>query len=219
MNISKYKAVIFDMDGVLVDTEQFYAQRREEFFSSHNIPIHHMRHSDFIGGNMREIWPQILGIDFDHEKAEASQTAYLEFKDRTPLPYKELLFPDVKDVLDSLRADNFKIGLASSSAMQDIEEMLDIHGLRSYFESILSGNDLKATKPHPEIYQLSMKALNVKPEETLIIEDSEKGITAGKAAGAIVWAIEDMRFGMDQSAADAWFPNLTSVKKELERTQ
>ncbi len=219
MNISKYKAVIFDMDGVLVDTEQFYAQRREEFFSSHNIPIHHMRHSDFIGGNMREIWPQILGIDFDHEKAEALQTAYLEFKDRTPLPYKELLFPDVKDVLDSLRADNFKIGLASSSAMQDIEEMLDIHGLRSYFESILSGNDLKATKPHPEIYQLSMKALNVKPEETLIIEDSEKGITAGKAAGAIVWAIEDMRFGMDQSAADAWFPNLTSVKKELERTQ
>ncbi|MEY8537930.1 HAD family phosphatase [Lactococcus muris] len=217
--MSKYKAVIFDMDGVLVDTEQFYAQRREEFFSSHNIPIHHMRHSDFIGGNMREIWPQILGIDFDHEKAEALQTAYLEFKDRTPLPYKELLFPDVKDVLDSLRADNFKIGLASSSAMQDIEEMLDIHGLRSYFESILSGNDLKATKPHPEIYQLSMKALNVKPEETLIIEDSEKGITAGKAAGAIVWAIEDMRFGMDQSAADAWFPNLTSVKKELERTQ
>ncbi|HAP16120.1 MULTISPECIES: HAD family hydrolase [Lactococcus] len=217
--MSKYKAVIFDMDGVLVDTEQFYAQRREEFFSSHNIPIHHMRHSDFIGGNMREIWPQILGIDFDHEKAEALQTAYLEFKDRTPLPYKELLFPDVKDVLDSLRADNFKIGLASSSAMQDIEEMLDIHGLRSYFESILSGNDLKATKPHPEIYQLSMKALNVKPEETLIIEDSEKGITAGKAAGAMVWAIEDMRFGMDQSAADAWFPNLTSVKKELERTQ
>lgn len=214
--MNKFKAVIFDMDGVLVDTEQFYAQRREEFFSNHNISIQHMKYSDFIGGNMREIWPQILGVDFDQDEAAKLHAAYLKLKDNNPLPYKELLFPDVRAVLEALEKDNYKIGLASSSAMQDIDEMLNVHGLRPYFKSILSGNDLKATKPHPEIYQLSMKALNVKPEETLIIEDSEKGIAAGKAAGATVWAIEDTRFGMNQAAADAWFPNLTAVKEKLE---
>lgn len=203
------------MDGVLVDTEQFYAQRREDFFSNHKISIRHMNHSDFIGGNMREIWPQILGLDFDQEEAAVLHAAYLKAKDCNPLPYKDLLFPDVKAVLEVLQADHYKIGLASSSAMCDIDEMLRIHDLRPYFQSVFSGNDLKATKPHPEIYQLSMQALDVKPEETLIIEDSQKGIAAGKAAGATVWAIKDTRFGMDQSAADAWFPTLTAISKEL----
>ncbi len=118
------------MDGVLVDTEQFYAQRREEFFSNHNISIQHMKYSDFIGGNMREIWPQILGVDFDQDEVAKLHAAYLKLKDNNPLPYKDLLFPDVKAVLEALKNDKFKVGLASSSAMQDIDEMLNIHGLR-----------------------------------------------------------------------------------------
>lgn len=114
MKMNKFKAVIFDMDGVLVDTEQFYAQRREEFFSNHNISIQHMKYSDFIGGNMREIWPQILGVDFDQDEVAKLHAAYLKLKDNNPLPYKDLLFPDVKTVLEALENDNFKIGLASA---------------------------------------------------------------------------------------------------------
>lgn len=55
----KFKAVIFDMDGVLVDTERYYLQRREEFFGGHGISINHLSPSDFIGGNMKDIWPRI----------------------------------------------------------------------------------------------------------------------------------------------------------------
>ncbi|MER2141389.1 MAG: HAD family phosphatase, partial [Priestia megaterium] len=174
--MNKFKAVIFDMDGVLVDTEQFYAQRREEFFSNHNISIQHMKYSDFIGGNMREIWPQILGVDFDQDEAAKLHAAYLKLKDNNPLPYKELLFPDVKAVLEALEKDNYKIGLASSSAMQDIDEMLNVHGLRPYFKSILSGNDLKATKPHPEIYNKVLKLTGVEADKAVAVEDSLSGL-------------------------------------------
>ena len=215
--MSQFKAVIFDMDGVLVDTENYYAQRRAEFFGTHRIPINHMKPTDFIGGNMKDIWPMILGENFDEKQAKNFQKAYSEFKEEQPLPYEELLFPDVRDILDYLQKENYKIALASSSAMFDIDKMLEIHGLRPYFQAIFSGNDLKVSKPHPEIYQLTMKALAVDPTECLIIEDSEKGIAAGKAANATVWAIEDVRFGMNQSAADKKVASLTAIMQLLDQ--
>ncbi|MDM5144080.1 Phosphorylated carbohydrates phosphatase [Lactococcus lactis] len=95
------------------------------------------------------------------------------------------------DILEFLRQKEVKIALASSSSMFDIKQMLDIHQLSSYFDVILSGNDFKQTKPNPEIYLTAMSELGVEATESLIIEDSEKGIQAGEAAGATVWAIEE----------------------------
>lgn len=211
----KFKAVIFDMDGVLVDTERYYLQRREEFFGGHGISISHLTPSDFIGGNMKDIWPRILQEAFDEEKASELQEDYEQFKENHPMPYAELLFSDVPDILEFLRQKEVKIALASSSSMFDIKQMLDIHQLNSYFEVVVSGNDFKQTKPNPEIYQSTMKKLGVTPSETLIIEDSEKGIQAGEAAGATVWAIEDKRFGMNQDKADLKVDSLTAIQKLL----
>ena len=153
----KFKAVIFDMDGVLVDTERYYLQRREEFFGGHGISISHLTPSDFIGGNMKDIWPRILQGSFDEEKASELQEDYEQFKENHPMPYAELLFSDVPDILEFLRQKEVKIALASSSSMFDIKQMLDIHQLSSYFEVVVSGNDFKQTKPNPEIYQSTMK--------------------------------------------------------------
>ena len=131
------------------------------------------------------------------------------------MPYAELLFPDVQEILTFLRQKEVKIALASSSSMLDINQMLDTHQLRSYFDVILSGNDFKETKPNPEIYLTAMSELGVEATESLIIEDSEKGVQAGKSADATVWAIEDKRFGMNQDKADMKVESLTAIQKLL----
>lgn len=211
----KFKAVIFDMDGVLVDTERYYLQRREEFFGSHDISIAHLTPSDFIGGNMREIWPRILGEKFNPREAVQLQKEYEYYKATHPMPYADLLYPDVTEILDYLKEQQTKIALASSSSMNDIQQVLSIHRLQPYFEVVLSGNDLKETKPNPEIYLSAIQKLQVKAIDSLVIEDSEKGISAGKAAGATVWAIKDYRFGMNQEKADQFVDSLTSAKNLL----
>ena len=87
--------------------------------------------------------------------------------------------------------------------------------LLPYFEIILSGESFKESKPNPEIYEVAMKRLSVTPEETLIIEDSQKGIAAGVASGATVWGIKDYHFGLDQRRAARLFDTLTQIDAHL----
>ena len=87
--------------------------------------------------------------------------------------------------------------------------------LSDYFDVVLSGDDFKESKPNPEIYQVAMQELDAAPSETLIIEDSTKGIAAGVASGATVWGIKDHRFGLDQSGAVKLFDTLTQINERL----
>ncbi|OFI46636.1 HAD family hydrolase [Floricoccus penangensis] len=213
--MDKYKAIIFDMDGVLVDTEQFYYNRRQDFMNSQGISIDHLKPSFFIGGNMKGIWPKILGEDYGKWDIEKLQKDYVKHKKNYPLPYKELLFDNVDKVLSTLKKAGYKLALASSSTNHDIDLMLEENNLRKHFSIILSGEDFKETKPNPEIYITAINQLGVDSQDVLIIEDSEKGIEAGVNAGADVWAIEDTRFGMNQSKADLQVSGLSEVVSRL----
>ncbi|WEV44795.1 HAD family phosphatase [Streptococcaceae bacterium ESL0687] len=213
--MNKYKAVIFDMDGVLVDTEQFYYDRRETFMNSQGISISHLAPSFFIGGNMKNVWSKILLDDYDKWDLVKLQADYVAYKNSHPLPYKELLFPQTREVLEALKQAGYRLALASSSTNHDIKKMLADNKLADYFEFTSSGEDFKETKPNPEIYQVTMDKLGLKPDEVLIVEDSEKGIQAGVAAGATVWAIEDKRFGMNQENASRLIASLDELRDEL----
>ena len=128
-----------------------------------------------------------------------------------PLPYKELIFPDVLKVLNEVKSRGLKIGLASSSVKADILRALKENHLDGFFDVVLSGEEFKESKPNPEIYLTALNQLGVKPNQALIIEDSEKGIAAGVAAGVEVWAIKHNRHGMDQGAAKVLLDNLIDV--------
>ncbi|EJN93275.1 HAD family hydrolase [Streptococcus ratti] len=208
------KAIIFDMDGVLFDTESFYYRRREVFLNSKGISIKHLPPAFFIGGNIKQAWRQILGSDYDRWDTEQLQKEYTDYKNNHPLPYKNLIFSDVKDVLERLHQQEIKIALASSSTKSDILLALSETDILSYFEFVLSGEEFPESKPNPEIYNEAARRLNIPKSDILIIEDSEKGIAAGVAAGMEVWAVKDRTFGLNQTAASRLVASLTQAVED-----
>lgn len=210
-----YKAIIFDMDGVLFDTESFYYRRREVFLDQKGISIKHLPPSFFIGGNMKQIWRAILREEYENWDILRLQEEYLEYKRQHPLPYKELIFTDVKNVLLELKKKNIKLALASNSTKEDILRALSETQLIEYFDVIMSGQEVKESKPSPDVYLKVMEELGVKSTETLIIEDSEKGIQAGVSSKADVWAIRDKWFGMDQSKATQLIDSLADISLKI----
>ncbi|MGT2930588.1 HAD family hydrolase [Streptococcus dentasini] len=205
------QAIIFDMDGVLFDTEEFYYTRRETFLANRGISIRHLPLSFFIGGNMKQVWEKILGNDYANWDIAQLQEDYTNYKTANPLPYKEVLFADVQMTLEALKEKGLKIGLASSSTKSDILKALGDTNLTAYFDVILSGEEFPESKPHPAIYHEAATQLGFAKSDLLVIEDSEKGIAAAVAAGIEVWAIKDERYGLDQSQANRLINNLTEV--------
>ena len=203
------QAVIFDMDGVLFDTEEFYYSRRKTFLAGRGISIDHLPPSFFIGGNMKQVWQKILGSDYDKWDVAQLQADYIAYKLANPLPYQEVIFGDVRPTFDRLSQEGFKIGLASSSTKADILKALSDTDLTHYFDVILSGQEFPESKPDPAIYNKAAELLGFAKEELLIIEDSEKGIAAAVAAGIEVWAIKDERYGLNQTAADRLIASLS----------
>ncbi|MDY4761201.1 HAD family phosphatase [Streptococcus thoraltensis] len=196
------KAVIFDMDGVLFDTEIFYFERRKHFLAQRGISIDHLAPKDFIGGNVKQTWQLVLGDDYDKWDIPKLEEEYRRQKEEQPAPYPDLIMSGAKTVIDDLKASGYRLALASSSAILDIERALKGSGLYQAFEVILSGEDFPESKPHPAIYQEAITQLGLEKDQALVIEDSQKGIEAGKRAGLKVLALKDNRFGVDQSQAD-----------------
>ncbi|WP_307975807.1 HAD family phosphatase [uncultured Streptococcus sp.] len=213
--MSKFKAIIFDMDGVLFDTETFYYDRRKKFLADRGIGIEHLPYSFFIGGNMKQVWQAVLRDDYNKWDIEQLQKDYNTYKTEHPLPYKELMFEDTADVVKQLKVQGYKIAVASSSNLADIHRALTETDLINFFDIILSGEQFEESKPYPAIYQQALKLLEVANDEALIIEDSEKGIQAGVSADVEVWAIEDHKFGMNQKKASRMLSSLRQVLTDI----
>lgn len=213
--MTKYKAIIFDMDGVLFDTEFFYYHRRKRFLKGKGISIEHLPMNFFIGGNMKLLWPAVLKEEFDQWDIEELQLEYGDYKKSYPLPYKDLLFSDTVQTIKSLNYCGYKLALASNSTKGDIDKALDESLLKDYFSVILSGQDFQRSKPDPSVYEEAVRQLGIDKSEILVVEDSEKGIEAGIRANLDVWAVKDLIFNMNQSKAARLIKNLEELTRLL----
>lgn len=203
-----YRGIIFDMDGVLADTESFYERRREEYLAA--INFRWSRDADFTGSNEKALWETI--VPDDPELRQELLMGYRAYRKLHPIPFRELLDPQVGPLFRTLKELGLKIGIASSSDPKAIAALVRAAEVEKLVDFQLSGDDCKAHKPDPEIYLRSLEVLGLMAGEALAVEDSPTGILSAKRAGLTVLALRP-RNGeqLDQSAADLVIPQLMDV--------
>lgn len=193
------KAVIFDMDGVLVNSEPFYMQRRADFLGTKGMEVPDA--SQFVGANGDRVW-ELMTPDVTASQREILREEYRRYRMEHPIPYDRLANPQAKPLMLALKSRGLQIGIASSSPRWMIERMMEMLSITPLVDAITSGEECAAHKPDPAVYIKAMQTLHVMPEETIAVEDSAVGIRAGIRAGIKVYGLKPLDgIAQDQSAA------------------
>jgi beta-phosphoglucomutase len=175
-------AVIFDMDGVLIDSEPIHAEcyiaTFQEFGFSYTLDDYRLNVSagtmnvdqvfQSLGGDMAQ-WPEVT-------KAKSLRT-------KDAVAQKGELRPGVLDLLCELQAQRIPTALATSAGRWTVDILMDQFDLRHFFAECVTWTDVKATKPDPQAFLVAAERLNAKPDECVVIEDSPRGVTAASRAG------------------------------------
>lgn len=183
--------VIFDMDGVLINSEPFWKEVEIKVFASVGIDFVAVGGEKTVGLRIDEV------VDYWHslypwkEKSKEAVVDEIMFEMIHVISNKGKAMKGVVGLLDYLKGENFKIGLATSSYEVLLQATLKVLGIENYFDVTNSAQRLTYGKPHPEIYIKTASDLNAVPEKCLVIEDSLNGVIAGKAAKMKVIAVPD----------------------------
>jgi HAD superfamily hydrolase (TIGR01509 family) len=179
------KAIIFDMDGVIIDSDEIISKGIQEF--SRELGLEEINH-DFVmkhlGGNSYRFWKIIkkkYNLSYDVEfLVEKARNKYIDFFKHDP-SIKPI--DGIPGLIDSISKNGIPIVLATSGSERRMNIVLNRLGLFDKFVFLLSSKDVKKGKPYPEIFLLAANKLGVDPESCLVIEDSNNGVTSAIAAG------------------------------------
>ena len=208
------KGVIFDMDGVLVDSEPFIIKAAMQMFAEHGLcvqpedfhPFTGTGEDRFLGGVAEK-----YNFDFDIERDKTrTYDIYLEI-----IKGKLQPLAGVREFIQLCRDKGKKIAVASSADMRKVKgNLLEIGLSFDTFDAVLGGGDVKHKKPSPDIFILAAERIGLSPDECLVIEDAPSGIKAAKAAEAKCLAITSS-FSREQLKEADWFaPDLSEVPDE-----
>lgn len=180
-----FQAVVFDMDGVIVDSERLHLRANMEIAFRHGMSVPADAWQDIFG--MKSVDGFRMMRDRFGTGREDIDRLVLEKRQRfLELASDNLaLVPDVRKFIDFCRAEVGKIGLATSALLSVQMPTLDRFGLSDAFDIIVMGDDVTYGKPHPEPYLLAASRLGVAAADCLVIEDAENGIRSAKAAGCV----------------------------------
>lgn len=185
------KAVIFDLDGTLVESMSMWKDIDVEYLKKFNLPVPENLQQDIEGLNMYQTavyFKETFGIPDCLEDIMATWNAMAYEKYTCEIPLKS----GVKSFLEALKKNHILCGIATTNSRFLTEAILTSHQIDSFFSVIVTGDEITKGKPDPEIYLKAAEKMKVSPEECLVFEDIPYGIMAGKQAGMRVCAVEDV---------------------------
>jgi HAD superfamily hydrolase (TIGR01509 family) len=210
--VSPVEAVVFDLDGVLLDSEQAWDDARKDLVAECGGTWTATATRDMLGMSSRE-WPRYvrdeLGVPLAPDQINADVVRRVLERYRLELP----LLPGAREAVERL-ADRWPVGLASSSNREVIDEVLDAMGVAERFSATVSSEEVGRGKPAPDVYEEAARRLGAAPARAVAIEDSENGIRSAHAAGMRVLAVPNPHFPPADEAvalADAVLPDLGAL--------
>ena len=178
------QTVIFDMDGVIVDTEPVHHYAYNEHFRQLQIDVSPELYASFTGNSTKNIFERLkLQFNLPEEVNALVETKRNLFNDAFDSKEDLYLLDGVEDLIKNLHSNGMQLVLASSSATVTINRIFNRFGLNKYFTHIVSGEDFPKSKPHPAIFLKAAELSQTPVENCIVIEDSTNGIMAAKAAG------------------------------------
>jgi len=188
-----FRAVIFDLDGVLADSELWWSEIDAKLLAQYGVNYRGEYHRNVLGVSYR------LAVEFYKKVFDLSVPAEGMMRQRAEIAIDFFanrvgLFPSAKRVLKELRQMNLRLAVATSSVSASVRPFLNRHNLTSSFDVIVTGDEIERGKPQPDIYLRAAEKLSLAADACLVIEDALSGIAAAKAAKMRVAAIPDTRF-------------------------
>ena len=211
------KAFIFDMDGVIIDSEKLHSITKVQAIRSFGVEVREaeLNLESYVGRSAKSFFSDViakypeLGDDWKvlaKKKHELYQKILREDPDLKPID-------GIPELLDRLKEKGYRIGLGSSSVMANIQLVLGRFGILDYFDAIAAGSEVENAKPAPDVYLLAASRLGIAPENCTVVEDATAGIAAAKAAGMRCIAVRNPNSGaQDFSQADEVIDRYAAIK-------
>ncbi|MFN7675708.1 HAD family hydrolase [Flavobacterium sp.] len=214
------KTVIFDMDGVIVDTEPVHHYAYNQHFKQLNIDVSPEMYATFTGNSTKNIFERLkVQFNLSDDVPTLVETKRNLFNEAFDSKEDLYLLDGVEDLIKDLHQKGMQLVLASSSATVTINRIFNRFGLHQYFTHIVSGEDFPKSKPHPAIFQQAAFLAKTPVENCIVIEDSTNGILAAKSAGIYCIGYDSFHSKMqDYSKADRVISNFDELSFETIQT-